>query len=444
MKLSPSIISNAGDYKEAGLKYVSFTSLSVAIMALPFSIKICHTAIIVFLLSWFCEGGWYDKFLAIRQNTLLQLIIAFFLIEILGAFYTNDNSAWFEIEKKIFLLLVPVALATTSIKLSKKELHWIFYLFVLSCFAGSVICIGNAAYQMNLWADGLQPFTTIDYLDASNFKTLNPDESPRWLFFSYIALARGIGIHPTYFSLYIAFSIVFLLFQLHENSTTQKFISWILIWYFSFFIVFLSSRVMILSLLLILIIAMAQTILDNKTRITATIRLFTLICCFCFLLYFNPVSRYRNLQEIAETSFAIQSNHVYKNSTQIRASLWWLGVRSYTNVNPILGSGPGDVLDVMKTTSQKYNIRNSLNSYDPHNQFLFTLIGLGVVGLTLLMVLMIYSFYTGLVQKDYLFVTFIFLFCSLCITEAALELQKGIVFFALFFSLQAFSEKQMI
>lgn len=437
MKILQSIHSN---YKTTGLKYVSFTALSVAIMALPFSIKICHTAIVLFLLCWLCEGGWQEKMMAIRQNTLAQLIVAFFLAETLGIFYTNDNSAWFEVEKKIFLLLVPVALATTSSKLSRKELYWVFYLFVISCFVGTVICIGNAVHQMNLWALGSTPLVNVDYLASSNFKILNPHDSDRWLFFSYIALADGIGIHPTYFSLYIAFSIVFLLFQLNDHAKTMKLISWGLIAYFSFFIVCLSSRIIIISLLLIFAMATAQTAVNQKTRIMGA-GLLILIFFFCFLLYVNPISRYRNLQEITSTPFNIQPNNVYKNSTQIRASLWWLGLKSYTYVNPIFGTGTGDVMNVMKNTSDEYNITNTLDSYDPHNQFLFTLIGLGIIGLAMLIGLIVFSLYIGLVQQDYLFVTFIFLFFGLCITETALELQKGIVFFALFFSLQAFSQK---
>jgi len=191
-------------------------------------------------------------------------------------------------------------------------------------------------------------------------------------------------------------------------------------------------------LLLVFTIATARTMVNQKIKITVGLSI--LIFLFCLLVYLNPVSRYRNLQEITNAPFNIHPNNVYKTSTQIRASLWWLGLKSYTYVNPIFGTGAGDVTNVMKNTSDEYNITNTLNSYDPHSQFLFTLIGLGIVGLTMLIGLMIFSLYIGLVQQDYLFVTFIFLFFALCITETALELQKGIVFFALFFSLQAFSK----
>jgi len=419
-------------------KYVSLAALSIAIMALPFSTKVCHAALLIFLLSWICEEGWRDKFLIIKRSILLQLIIALFVIEALSVFYSN-TSGWSELEKKIFLLLVPVALATSMLKPTTREIQKMFYLFVASCFVGTVICLGNAVYQLNLFTEGLASSANLTYFDSSDFKSLNPGESDRWLFFSYAALADGIGIHPTYFSLYIAFAVTFLLFQLRENSPAVKLISWGLIPYFSFFIVCLSSRIIIIGLLVIFAGMIFRAMANQKTRI-AGVAILVLVFLCCFLLYVNPVSRYRNLQEVSIASFSIQSNNIYKNSAQIRASLWWLGLKSYARVNPIWGTGTADVFQVMKQTSEEYQITNTLNSYDPHNQFLFTLIGLGLLGLTLLLGLIMLAFHFALAQRNYLFVAFILLFCLLCTTETALELQKGIVFFALFFSLQAFSQ----
>ena len=177
---------------------------------------------------------------------------------------------------------------------------------------------------------------------------------------------------------------------------------------------------------------MVRAIVRHQVNETALPLMALLVLC-SFLLYINPISRYRNLQEITITSLDIESNSLYKNSTQIRASLWWLGVKSYARVNPIWGTGTDDVFTVMKQTSDEYNVTNTLDSYDPHNQYLFTLIGLGLLGLTLLLGLMAFSLYSGLAQHNYLFVAFILLFCLLCTTETALELQKGIAFFALFF-----------
>jgi O-antigen ligase len=100
--------------------------------------------------------------------------------------------------------------------------------------------------------------------------------------------------------------------------------------------------------------------------------------------------------------------------------------------------------DAIKQVSDDYNITNSLESYDPHNQFLFTLIGSGILGLTALVALILCSLYFAFLQRDYLYAAFIFLFILICFTETALQLQKGIIFFAIFYSMLAFKKRPAI
>lgn len=426
----------ANDYSRQ-LKYISFISFSTAVLALPFSIKVCHLAIIIYLLCWLSEGNWGDKYLILKTTRLLQLLVTFFLLELIRTLYTTGLSGWVVLEKKFFLFLLPIAIATTAIKFSRKEMDMVFYLFVVSCLIGSCICITNALLQINLMEGGHPTSINVDYLSSSNYSLYNPHDTNRWLFLSYLALSEGIGIHPSYLSLYIAFSIAILLMKTHQQPLMAKVVSGILILFFSLVVVLLSSRMVTLSLIVIFVVISIRMIHYRKFSTSAALLL--LVVIVSSLLYFNPVSRYRNVQEIINTPLTVQSNKIYKNSMEIRASLWWLGIKSYEHVNPFLGIGMSAVEDVIKNTSRKYNISNSLGSFDPHNQFLFILLGLGALGLTIFIVLIIFSIYRGFLLRDYLFVIFLFLFTSLCFTETVLERQKGIIFFAIFFSIQAFS-----
>jgi O-antigen ligase len=192
--------------------------------------------------------------------------------------------------------------------------------------------------------------------------------------------------------------------------------------------------------LIIFSIAIVQAVRTKKNWINA-LRLAVVVGLSGSLLYLNPVSRYRNLQEIPLTSLHIQSNNNYINSTEIRASLWWLGLRASERGNLLWGTGTADVYDAIKQVSDDYHITNNLNSYDPHNQFLFTFIGSGIIGLSLLVALMSISLFFALVRHDDLFATFIFLFVLLCITETALQLQKGVIFFAIVYPMLAFTKR---
>jgi O-antigen ligase len=421
--------------------YVAIVTLGIAIVALPISVPICHAGIILYLVNWAFEGNWQRKFSIIKKTVPIILIIALFLLELFGTLYT-DASGVAGVEKKIFFVLLPVALATSEVKLTMNNIYQIFYCFVASCLVCSFICLGNALYQIVLLTEGT-PIAILSYLDASEFKNLNSGATDEWLSFSYRSLASGIGIHPTYFALYLAFAIAFLLLRLDDGPVWLRIASWLLISYFSFFIVLLSSRMIIIGLLVIFIMAIVQA-MRKKETLTRAIRLLLIAGLSGSLLYVNPVSRYRNLQELPLSSLHIQSNSNYINSTEIRASLWWLGLKASERVNLIWGTGTDDVHDAIKQVSDDYHITNSLESYDPHNQFLFTLIGSGILGLTMLVALILCSLYFAFLKRDYLYGAFIFLFILICITETALQLQKGIIFFAIFYSMLAFTKRPAI
>lgn len=422
--------------------HLSLITLGVAAVALPISVKVCHAAIVLYLLNWLFEGNWREKFATIKTEIVLILIIVLFVMEVFGMFYTNATGLA-AIEKKVFFVLVPVALATSQIKLTSSNINQVIYCFVVSCLVCSFVCLINASYQLTLLSQGT-PLAILSYLDGSDFNTINGGgASHGWLSFSYISLANGIGIHPTYFSLYLAFAITFLLFGLSEGPAWRKLFSWVVIAYFSFFLMLLSSRIIIVGIFAFFVVAIFQS-MRMKETVGRGLGLAIIVGLSATLLYLNPVSRYRNLQEIPFTSLHIQSNTNYMNSTEIRASLWWLGLKTSETVNPIWGTGTDDVYDDMKRVGDEYHITNSLDTYDPHNQFLFTLIGSGIIGLTLLVALIGSSLYFAFVRRDYFYATFIFLFSLLCITETALQLQKGIVFFAIFFSLLAFTKRPVV
>ena len=103
-------------------KKISFGLLALALIALPFSMVVCHIALILFLVFWATEGKWNEKLLMLRSNMVIQLVIAFSVLQFVGLLYTeNTLNGWIAIERKIFFFAVPVALATTFIRFDREE-----------------------------------------------------------------------------------------------------------------------------------------------------------------------------------------------------------------------------------------------------------------------------------------------------------------------------------
>jgi hypothetical protein len=58
------------DRKTIVHKIIMISALVFAVAALPFSIKLCHAAIIVVVITWCLEGQWGSKLSMIRQSLL--------------------------------------------------------------------------------------------------------------------------------------------------------------------------------------------------------------------------------------------------------------------------------------------------------------------------------------------------------------------------------------
>jgi O-antigen ligase len=422
--------------KTIACKRIFLIGLLLSVAALPFSVKVCHAGLILLLGGWLFEGDWTRKINIAKSSLVLNLILVLLLIQLAGLTYSEHvGNGWFTMEKKIFFLLIPIAIATTSVNLNERELKFIFYSFVLSCFIGSLICVVHSWNEAGLIKAGASAINP--YLETSSYHDLHPFKSDNWLVFSYVSLSDGINLHPTYFSLYLGFCIVFLLRQFPETRSPKVQIPIIILTiYFGVFIIFLASRIIILGLLIVFVFIIIRNLIEKRRAISAGVIMVTLL--FSFLLFINPVSRYRSLQEVHLSTFRIEDDTMYTTASQIRVSLWWLAIQSLEKKDVIWGKGTGDVESAVEKTSDEYRITNILGSFDPHNQYLYTLLANGVVGLMTLIVFLATPAYFSWLRKDYLSLGFSFLFGLVCLTETALELQKGIAFYALFFPLLVF------
>ena len=424
------------------LRNLSLAAITIAFIALPFSVRICHAGLIFFIFLWILEGKWHEKLSVVRSSILLRCILFFALIQVVGILYTeNKAEGWFTLEKKIFFFLVPVAIATTKFKWNEKEIRTVFYCFVTACLAGVVFCLFQAGLETHLHIQSGVLSEKITYLNNSYFRDFHPETPVTWLFFSYVGLAKGIDLHPSYFSLYLVFCVVFLLHEILTDKTDGLHAKGnvFLIFLFTLFIILLSTRIMVISLILIYTLIAGYYLMRKKEKVTFVLA--ALLTIMAFMIYLNPVSRYRNFQEVTRSSFPIKEKTLYKTSAEIHVALWWLGWKSYLKSNPIMGSGTGDVKEMMQKTTEQYAVTNVLGSYDPHNQYLHTLISHGLLGLVILVSCLLFPILRAWYVQDYLFIALTLLVVILCFTESALEKQKGIVFFALSYSLLAFQRQ---
>lgn len=412
-------------------------ALALAVAALPYSSSVCYAGMLAFLLAWVWEGRWAEKRHLLEQHPLVWLLPAFFLLHLVGLWHTDNlKMGWANLDKKIFLLLVPVALASTR-PFNKWEINTLFGTFVVSLLTGTVVCIVHAlsGFIGNKPIPGL-PGEWVGRGLAGN-------EAPSlWAYFSHTGLSSGIGLHPTYFALYLALGLLILIYVYRDNADDllrqERIVLYGIFSFFSLFIVFLSSKLLTAATIVIVLFA-ATRFINRASRRFSIVVVSVVAAAIVGCAFINPVARIDSLEGVF--SAPVAAPQAQDPQSKKHTAMLLLGNQAFREINPVFGAGTGDVMDLMREAGVRKNEATASANYGPPGQFIHTLLALGVVGLATLLTVLLLPVYFAYRRKYFLFSAFVSLFFLACVTEPALEVQQGIVFFALFNSLFLFQQQ---
>lgn len=337
---------------------------------------------------------------------ILLFPIALFALNLPWLFFADDLVGALDlILRKVHLFLIPFGLIIVTRKVSKKGLNVILALFLLVCLIGSFICLALAAF--NVIRD--QSFVD-NSLDAGGY------------YFTYYSLTRPLNIAPVYLSLFCNFALLIGLHSPLIHSLAKKFV----VLYLGSFIIMISSGVGIGTFVVTSLIWLWRSRYKHFARYTAA---GILISGLIFSFYSFPF-----LQEQFTPDYKKELGDLVTTMPS-RVAIWssaWKAIEQ----NPVIGYGPGGgqsaLEEVYREENFTWGIKKSLN---PHNEFLSTLLDLGVVGFSLLLGGLVYSFVLSVRMKDQLSMCFIVIIFLFFCFESVLVRQKGIVFFSYFYSI---------
>jgi len=270
-----------------------------------------------------------------------------------------------------------------------------------------------------------------DYPTRSAFHGLYPDTEGLWSRISYIGLASSVDLHPSYFSLYLTFSSVWLL----DSFKTEGVIRWkvgILI-FMMVGVMLLSSRIGLLSYTVFVAIWMYRLAVRRSVLMAmSTTVLFILVVGL--LAWSNHLTRFRFKDEPGLPSASRVMNSI--DSRLLSWSASWSAIRQEW----VRGYGVEGAQVQLNKTYQR-QAPDWLPPYpNAHNQFLQTWLEVGVGGIVALLFMMgIPLVFRPLTALQISLAGLIILFC---VAESVLTRQKGIVFFCLFQPLLLSYQKQ--
>jgi hypothetical protein len=410
-------MSTLNDIQSFSSKAYNWAIILVCI-TLPFNvISLNSICIIALTLFWLIEGGFKEKFLTTSKNKLLLSFLLFYFLHVAFMLITeNTKNGLFELEKKLSLFILPLVILTKP-ALQEPMRKKVLASFSISCFV-MVLC---SIYQI------------LYYHYSGGTPLLYKDQGYDFREY-FVQIAER---HPTYTSMYLVFSSL-ALYNLVQSKFFPKLLGYGVIAINGIIIFLLSSRLIIVGSLLFLCISLYLLYFKEQKR---NLGKYFVICVSFLLLtslviWYVPSIKSRLVEEFFDAHTFEPARGIHYNSLNTRISETLCGC-SIISDHPLFGVGTGDVQDALNQCYEKRGYSPVLyqESYNPHNQFIFSYAGLGLLGICALLLLLFHQFraldFHGNIEFSYIVCIAFLLF----FTETFFGFQKGVVFFSLFTSL---------
>ncbi len=326
----------------------------------------------------------------------------------------NKEQTLKDLQRQLAILLFPVALSATGLNLYQYKNH------LLALFGCT--CVVTVLY---LYFDAIH----IIVFNGLSIKILF---SPAFVNHNF---SEPISMHATFMSIYIALSIViFFYFLLEEKNNRTRILYTIAIATLLAGLVQLASK----SVLIALIIFIISYFLFFIPKGTKRIKFFSITLIVLGIILFG-ITRIGSFKKryVAELKEDITLSSINNEIPEPRIARWqmaWFLIKG----SPIIGYGSGSEKRLLKEKYFENKLyRSFLMELDAHNQYLSFLIKTGILGLLVFFITLFTGFAKAWRQKDIVFASFMILISTVSFSENILDVNKGIFFYAFFFSFLA-------
>lgn len=363
-----------------------------------------------FVILWFISSLFvFDKerFVSGIKNPWFLVMFFFFLMHcVSGLLSDNKHEALTGVENKLSFLAFPYFFFL--FRLSDGTVKRMLIAFVSGCFFALMICLVRAVY--------------IYFTGGGNEFFYN-------LF--------SVLIHAGYFSMYMLFCILIVVFAYPKWFGRDKWvsiISWFLVIAFLAGIFLCASKIGYITAVLILILA---PVIKFKHRLNFKVFVISsvvLLAVFFTLLKVFP-KPFERMNNVFTTLSSESIDKTSGESTAVRL-LIWKECREIMKENFWTGVGTGDANDVLQNRYKQNGLTGALeHNLNTHNQYFQTAIALGIIGLLIMIFLtagvMVYAF----IKKHILLSLFSIIIILNFLVESMLQTQSGNLFFTGFLCL---------
>ncbi len=373
-----------------------------------------NPVIVCIAANWLLGFDYKTKLSRLKKEFLLfSLFSGLFILQLVGLFWTsNIPYGMFCIEKDLAILIFPLVLGTSE-KLSSKQIRLILKMFVASCILATGYCIAVAIYK--------------------NYQLCKL----AWIHWNHytIEMSFPLGMSHVYLGMYLSFTffiVLYLFITKEERKILDYIFVVILLTYLIAFVVIITSKIAFISLLLLSLFS--SIILFKRKIIVFITTVFTFIIVVIVMQKYIPhiTSRVKEALEISSGVIDQKSLYSSQRIATINCSL------KLIRENWLTGVGTGDADNLLDNCYEQEGMPN-FKGLDTHNQYFDLFLTFGIGGILLFLASLFAPLYFSVKKNQVLYALFLCHFMICCLTENLLDNNKGIVFFAFFNSLLAFT-----
>ncbi len=344
--------------------------------------------------------------------------LAFFLLYLIGVLYSDHwERAWSEVETKTSFLVLPWAFVLFPSR--PRDWYRVILAFLGGCFLAVMF------YSWNLYEN----------------QQLLPQGTGS-LYGSWFVIL----MHPGYFALYLDLALLIIVHFLYQGVPGPN-KAWRVGGLVLLGLVFLTALFLTGSKagILIFFLGMAGMLLwiivrQQRYKTGIGILLGLIVGMLLFTTFFDkPIRRY---QKAFNKAFIEEVDTRDPGSTEVRLLAWQTTWELY-KTSPVFGIGTGDVKPELKDRYREKGYDKLVRKgIDPHDQYLETLLAVGIPGLIALLGILGVLLREGWRRRDPLLVSFVFIIAVAALFESIFEKQAGVVFFNFFAGLLYFSRRE--
>ena len=388
---------------------ISYYLLLVFLAALPFDRMYSELALIGLLLHTI----FHFKLNEVRWSFhwVGWLSVGVFLMTMLGTLYAPKVSQAFpEWEKQLALVLFPLIAWTSGLDWQRYRVR-LMKAFAFSCVLTAVYLYGVAFYTIFSFGYPWTDFFTKPYMNH--------------------AFTAPIGLHATYFSSYLALSLVVLFYVLfrERGGWLMRCIYGLAILVCLAAILQLASRAVCISVVLILNILIPFLLTSGRARVGLLACTIAITVAAVMMVSRNSHLHSRYLLQLKQDLHADTGAVEDPEPRMARWQCAWELIR----VSPWIGYGTGAETDKLK---ERYHAHNLVISYtyslNAHNEFLSLWLKTGVFGMLWYVFLLGMGFREAFRRRDLFLSAFLVIIVCISFAENILDVNKGIFFFSCF------------